>query len=96
MEDFHSPCETGMLEVGAQGFDCPPVTVDKTHERRSPAEGLDADAARPGEQVQQGCLPDVWADDIKERFLYPVGDGARDVSGNGAQFPPAGSTGNDS
>ncbi len=42
----------------------------------APAEGFDAHTTGPGEQIENLRIHDRIAQDVKDCFLHPVGDGA--------------------
>ena len=58
-----------------EGRGVPPL-VHEDGAGRAPAEGLDAQLAGPGVEVQDFSSFYVELDDIEDAFLYPVGGGA--------------------
>src|SRR3972149_11908600 len=51
--------------------------VDEDGRRRAATEGLDADAAGSGEEIEKPRAFDIGSDDVEERLLGPVPDRPR-------------------
>lgn len=67
---------------------------DEGRRLRTPREGLDAEAARPREDVEHSSAGELRHEDVEERLLLAVHDGPRALACGGIQRAPAQFTGN--
>jgi hypothetical protein len=67
--------EPGRFQVGADGLHRGPVVLDEGGVGRAPAQGLDAEGAGAGEQVEDGgaLQADVGLEGVEDRLPHEVG-----------------------
>ena len=82
-------------DVFLQAVEGGPVGFEEGGVGRAAAERFEAHAPRAGETVVDAGAVDHGGEDVEQRLLHPVGDGARDVAGGGEEPAPAELAGDD-
>ena len=73
--------EAQCVEVLPEDLKRPEPDLDEYHVAGAAAEGLETQAAGPGEQVEDGRVADFLAEDIEKGAPHPLGRGADLFSG---------------